>query len=423
MNRQDSLDSGWLQEAGQELEQLDHDTNQPRPPRPAQGPDRNKRKPDERPAAPPADAAQDDDVINPGQDDAPPPKPPETPAQPERPMKAPELRKAYEETKSKLAERDQTVTRLEARVRELEQAGPKDTEQTTQRMKAIEDRNKKLEDFIRLKHYEQSEEYAQKYRKPYEEAWERCLNDISQLEVEVSDGKGGYEVRKATDADITYLAQLPLGELIKQSNAMFGDAADVIREHVKRINDTYRNQTEALQQAQQRSVELGKNAQVQDQQQAQVRQKLWLDNNNELSTKFPAYFAPIQGDTNGNKLLDAGFAFADLLFSNSLPPEKIALLPPKYRQELETKGRLSPESKVRVDAIIRNKAANHDRLVRQLKSVRAELAQAKKALGEYEESEPPADGSAPNRNSAASHGHWSEEYNAELDELSRKGPQ
>lgn len=423
-DRQDSTDSPWLEEAGHELEELDRTTNQPRPPRPAQGP--AKPKPSAAPEKPKPEAqtqtAVDDDVINPGDEPPPPAKPSADPnAPPERPMKAPELRKAYEDSKKRITEElEPEVARLRSRVQELEKSGPKDTEQTTQKMKSLEERNKTLEDFVRLKHYEQSQEFQEKYKAHYEKAWEKCLRDISQLEVEVSDGKGGYITRKASDADITYLAALPLGELIKQTNAMFGDAADVVRGHVQEINRTWESQQKALDEAQKRSIELSQNAEKEQTEQQRVREKLWSDNNTELATKFPTFFAPVQGDESGNKLLNAGLAFTDLLFSHELTPDKLALLPERYRQEIQTKGKLSPELTVRAHAIIRNKAANHDRLARSLKSARAELEEVKKKLAEYEDSEPPAGGDSPNRG-AATGSHWQDEYNAEIDQLDRQG--
>lgn len=434
MDRQDSGESDWLREAGAELEDLDRQTNQPRPPRPAQGmPKRDQQKQADKPAADkPADQAtpQDDDVINPGDEPAQgahqdQPQAAADNGQPERPMKAPELRKAYEESKKRITEElEPKLKQYEARIKELETSGPKDTEQTQARVKHLETRNQQLEEFVRLKHYEQSQEYLDKYQKPYDQAWEKCLRDINMLEVETPDGKGGWTTRKANDGDITRLAQLAttnLGEYIKQSNAMFGDAADIVRKHVERINETYTSQTNALEEAQKRAVELSKTEETQTAEQMRVRQKLWETNNTDLSTKFPTYFAPIQGDESGNKLLNAGFAFTDLLFqTGTLTPDKLKLLPERYRVELETKGKLSPELTVRAHAIIRNKAANHDRLVRQLKSARAELEQVKKTLAEYEESEPGVGGSSPGR-SAPGGGNWQDEANAEIDELDRRG--
>lgn len=432
MDRQDATESDWLREAGAELEDLDRQTNQPRPPRPAQGmPKREQQKPAEKPEDKPTGETQpqDDDVINPGDE---PEQARQTEAQPGaetqqpgRPLKAPELRKAYEETKKRITEElEPKLKQYEARIKELETAGPKDTEETQARIKQIQARNQQLEEFVRLKHYEQSQEYLDKYQKPYEQAWAKCLRDINQLEVEVSDGRGGWVTRKANDGDITNLAQLAttnLGEYIKQSNAMFGDAADIVRKHVERINETYTSQTTALEEAQKRAVELSKNEQNQTVEQMRMKQKLWENNNTELATKFPTYFAPIKGDETGNKLLNAGLAFTDLLFqSGTLTPDKLALLPARYREEIQTKGQLSPELMVRAHAIIRNKAANHDRLARQLKNARAELEQVKKTLAEYESSEPPTDGSSPGRGPAGG-GDWMAEASAEIDELDRRG--
>jgi hypothetical protein len=426
--RDDSTQAAWMQDEAAELDRMSEDQNKPRPVRPAQGPIRKETppKPEEGKTDEPP-APEDDDVINPG-DEAPQvdpnaPKPTAEPqAEPERPLKAPELRKAYNEAQRVIKEEYQPkIATLEAKVKELESAGPKDTEETQQRFKQLQARAEMLENFVRLKHYEQSQEYLDKYQKPYEEAWDKCIRDISQLEVEVSDGKGGYITRRATDADISQLAQLPLGELFKQSNAMFGDAANLVQEHVREINRTWQAQTKALEEAKKRSMEVAQNSDKQHLEETRLRERLWVDHNTDLATKHAGYFAPIQGDEVGNKLLKAGLAFADLLFeSRNLTPEKVALLPKRYQEELKAKGKLSPELTVRAHAIIRNKAANHDRLARQLRAARAELAAAQQTIKEYEGSEPPLGGDEPGRDTGG--GHWSDDPNREIEELARKGP-
>ena len=89
--------------------------------------------------------------------------------------------------------------------------------------------------------------------------------------------------------------------------------------------------------------------------------------------RFPKMFAPVEGDTEGNELLAKGFAAADRLFA------------PTKDSAFKT-----PEERIQFHALLRNKIANHDRLALRLKTMQAELAEAKESLAAYEKSEPPA---------------------------------
>lgn len=402
----------WLDEAGEELQAMDTEGQKPRPVLKERAKPADKPKEEETPPGEETPPTGETEEVPGGE------QPPEAPAQPEKPIKAAELRKAYENSQRVIKEElTPKITKLEARIKELETSDPEKSGPIAEQVKSLKTRNEGLEARMRLIAYEHSEEYQEKYFKPYVEAWERCQADLAGLKVELPDGS----VRQATDIDVQRLAVLPLGELIRQSNAQFGDAADVVREHVREINRTNQAQTRALEEAKRNADNYAKTAQEQTVKQQETKAKLWQDVNTQLREKYPSFFAPVEGDSEGNKLLNSGLAMTNLLFqAGKMSADEIATLPGTFRRDLETKGRLSPENEVRLHALIRNKAANHDRLARQLKTMKAELAEAKKTLAQYEDSEPPGGGSGSTR--APSGGqHWETEPNAEIDQLDRQG--
>lgn len=398
---------GWLEEAGDELIALDEKENQVRPVKT----ERPKPKVDDDGTGELEETPKPGEQPKPGATET-------TPPEPERPLKAPELRKAYEESKKKIEqELTPKITKLEARIKELEAADPAQVGPMAEQIKSIKARNDDLERHIQLLDFSKSEKYQKEYFQPYVKAWDKCLADLAGLEVEMPNG----ETRKPTEADIQRLATLPLGELIKQSNAMFGDAGDVIRGHVREIVRLNEAQTEALANAAKNAEEFAKNNQTKTFEEQKQRHQLWKDVNDQLREKFPKFFAPIEGDVEGNKLLDQGFALTNIIFSTGkLTPEEIALLPNTFRRDIETKGQLSPENTVRLHALIRNKAANHDRLARRVKALQAQLAEKDKALAEYEDSEPPLGGGRVGKGTGVLES-WDADANAEIDELDRKG--
>ena len=105
----------------------------------------------------------------------------------------------------------------------------------------------------------------------------------------------------------------------------------------------------------------------------QQQHGLWTEYNKAITERFPEMFGPKEGDADGNALLEKGFQQADRLFA------------PAADAKPQT-----TEERIQFHALLRNKIANHDRLAKRLRTVQAELEEAKKALGEYEQSAPPA---------------------------------
>lgn len=127
-----------------------------------------------------------------------------------------------------------------------------DTDAVTKRLEAAEARRTELEDEIRHVNYSKSEEFAVKYQKPLEEAWTAATTTFSQLKVFEADGT---TQRQATPEDLTYLAQLPEGQLDDTAEALFGKSAPRALRHVEKVRELAAAQSKALSDARKAGAE------------------------------------------------------------------------------------------------------------------------------------------------------------------------
>lgn len=403
--------SDWMGDVGEELEQLADET--PKPAKTTRKPEKTSEKPPQTEGKPPGTEEEALETETP-----PAPEKPAEPAEDVTKMGARDLRKAYEGSQKKIREELQPkISKLEARVRELETSKPEENSALSEKYKSIERRNQELEAHMAFVDYEQSTDYQTKYFKPYVEAWERARSDLAELKVELPDGQS----RPATDEDIRMLAALPLGDRQVKANAMFGDLSSYVMQHVAEIKRLSDAQLKALGDAKKNALAASAEKKRQMTEAHQTKLKLWDQANKELVDKYPVRFAPIEGDTEGNKALAAGQALVQVLFApEDMTPAEVALLPKFARDEIAAKGGLSQQSTVRLHAIIKNKAAAYDRLSLRMKSLREELAEAKQALKEYEDSTPGGPGGG-SPSAGGSSGGMFDDADAEIDKLAREG--
>lgn len=409
----------WLDEAGAELEQIDEGNAPP--------PEKGAKPGKGRTAEPPPDERGTED----GQPDATDETPPgdkgkektedgQQPPVEKTPSNIKKLREGYEERGKKIREElEPELHRLRTRVKELEETPNTAPDKAqVEKYQALERRNQELEAEIRFVDYTKSQEYQEKYDKPYREQWERALADLEELTVE--DGAGN--TRPANKDDLLRLARMKLGDARKAANEMFGDSADDVMFHVREIRRLADAGHAAKEEARKQAEQHVQESQTKTKEQVAARNKMWTQSNSELAQRFPLMFAPVQGDEDGNTLLQKGFALADYIFRNGgISEAERKLLPQRFQADLEANnGRLSPENLVRLHALVRNKAANHDRVVRRLNLVKKELAEAKKALAEYEDSSPPTGGTrGPRGTGRITAGNYLDEANAEIDKMDK----
>ena len=400
-------ESEWLEEAGADLEAMD---------RGEAVPDRGAYVPPKKPEKKPDDDAPpvpDPKVVKKPDEK---PKPPEAAAPDDKNLKLPELRKAYDTSKKKVAELEPEVTRLRAQVAELEKRAPADVKPFEEKLTTAQKRIADQEALIQYLNYEKSQDFTDKYATPYREAWGKALTDLAEFEVELSDG----QTRKGTQHDLMRLAGMTLGEARKEANRMFGDSADDVMFHVREVRRLADAQDKALKDAQTNATKFADENKTRAAEQSRLREQNWQTNNQSLAEKYPKWFAPDPEDTEGNSLLKKGFAVADLLFApTTLDDAARQLLPKSFLTDLEAnKGRLSPGAETKLHAMIRNKAAGFDRLALRVKSLSKELEEANAKLSQYEESEPPTGGGAPAGGAAV--GDFLDDANAEIDKLDKR---
>lgn len=324
------------------------------------------------------------------------------PAGEKEPATVPEVRKAYETLKKRVKEdfepKIQQLQALQARVKELETTAPPEVKTLQERLASAEKRRDELEQEIHFVDYSKSKEFVEKYQQPYVEAWADARKDLAELSVENPDGT----VRPATDEDMINIARLPLGEARKLANELFGDSADDVMAHRRRIIDLAAAQSKALATAKTSAAERAKLKETEMRTSSERNTKVWNEANTALVAKYPKTFGKVEDDPEGNALLEKGFSLADRIFAQT--PENT----PK-----------TPEEAAHIGALIRHKIANHDRQVLWLKKATAKIKDLETRLAEYEKSDPNGglDGTGPDASEGKS---FLDEVNAEIDAAARK---
>jgi hypothetical protein len=327
--------------------------------------------------------------------------------EPVKPVKAAELRNAYEKSKATLKERDAEITRLQSELKAAKDAPREDLEKATltEKLTASEKRRQELENEVRFVNFKKSEEYTTKYEQPYQEAWNKAVSDITQLKVRIQNGTKedpntgetvpNYVSRVATPGDLLSLANLPLNEMDEKVEEAFGKSAPRVIRHIEKLRELADAQTAAEQKA---LKESGEKQQQTFEHRKQVK-KVWDDENKLWAEKYPRFFKPEDGDEEGNALLAKGYELADLAFSGN--------------------GKKTPEDMAKLHAEVRNKVAGFGRLALRLKRARLEIKELKGSLAEYEKSEPPT-GEGGRSRIKTTDGDLMGEAFAELDGLGKK---
>jgi hypothetical protein len=318
---------------------------------------------------------------------------PEAQAKTEQPKAADKQPEKKKTSPWKLVEEYKSKTKeLETRLADMEKKGvpPEKLKQYEDEIKRRDTRLEELEKEIRFVNYQKSEEFQQKYQKPYEEKWKQAMTDMSEVTVLGDDG-----AERAVEAkDILELVNLPLKEAKSLAEQKFGDFASDALQHRKDIRNLLDQQQKAIEAAKKEGVEFEKK-QTETQSAAfketsEVIRKTWAEANDQAvaDPKYGAYFKPVEGDEQGNQRLSKGFELADRAFSeNPLAPN----WSPEERKAI-----------VQRHAAVRNRCAAFGRLVYQNQQKEARIAELEKQLGKYNSAEPARGGSAPAKAGASS---------------------
>lgn len=317
------------------------------------------------------------------------------PVSPEvKPVKAADLRAAYDQSKQKVKEYEGKLAAAEAKIKEYESKPPADNKPLMEKLAALEKENNEFKEELKFTNYVKHPEFHEKYQKPYTQAWEKAVSEIGQLTVANEDGS----TRQATANDVLALANSPLATLDERAESMFGRSAARVVRHIERIRELAEAQEKAIADARNSSTEREKQQQIANEQRMAKIGNIIETTNKTLKEKYPRWFGHEETDPEGNQLFDKGMEYADQAFNGQ--------------------SALPEDERVRRITIIRNKAANHDRLASHLKNAKARIAELEATVAEYEKSEPTTGKASDATPAKPNFGR--DAYEAEIDALDRK---
>lgn len=243
-----------------------------------------------------------------------------------------------------------------------------------ERFTALQKRNEELEQHIRFVDYSKSQEFVEKYRKPYEEAWSRAVSGLKGLKVQFTDPNTQEVVaRDLTPQDIASLANMdPAAARLEIKNRFPEDAAEV-RGYVDKIRDMAYAQDQALE------AQKTKGGEWQTQQAEKMKaaheanSKLWAQFSKEAAEKHAA-LRPVEGDDERNMKLEKATAFVQKALSSKASDPNLT---EEQRAEV-----------IKQHVAVRNRAIAYSVLMHENKALKAQLAEKEAALKAFDESAP-----------------------------------
>ena len=254
---------------------------------------------------------------------------------------------------------------------------PEKLKEIETRAEAAERRAKELDDEMRYVNYSKSQEFAEKYQKPYEEAWTRWMGELGELTV---DDPASGSARALQPQDILELVNMPLQKAREQAESTFGSFANDVMSARKEIRGLFEAQNKALEDAKKMGGERdAQRTQQFQQQQAAVAKEInetWKASNEAAMAdeKVSKFFKPVEGDEEGNTRLKRGYEIADKAFSvNPLDPRLSA----DQRKEI-----------VNLHSAVRNRAAAFGRLTFQNAKLEATVKELQTELAKFKGAQP-----------------------------------
>jgi len=244
-----------------------------------------------------------------------------------------------------------------------------DTKALSERAERAEARLKELSEEIKFVNYAKSDEFVEKYQKPYESAWSRAVTDMKELTVTLEDGSS----RPADAKDLLLIANLPLGEARKQATAMFGDSAGDVMAHRQKVRELSDAQTRALDESRKTAGEREKQMNETRSRVSTETSSLWQQFKTEDEQKHD-FLREKEGDDEWNNKLDSSRTFVDTAFSTQAAD-------PSLTAEQRADA-------VKKHAAVRGRAIGYSMLKLENTRLKAEVAKAQKELGEYRNGEP-----------------------------------
>lgn len=299
-----------------------------------------------------------------------------------------DLRKAFR----KLHKEHDALKSETAQLRARSQAKP--DEALSGEVKKLRDQLSAAETELRYLDYTKSQEFKDKFEKPYQDAFSDAVEEVRELRVTNADGQS----RPATEADFQRILAADHQEVRELANGMFGEYANDVLALRRKLIDMNRNANREAKRYREGAAEREKARAVKQQEEREGLEKLWKSKVAEVGERYKQFFGEVDGDDEYNESLRDGYKRVDSANSPDLPLEE----------------------KVTRLAVVRHKAAAFGAQVLLNKRLQARVTELEEALKEYEKSIPAGGkGGADKRVEGEEVVKSADE---ELDELERKFP-
>lgn len=329
------------------------------------------------------------------QDNAPaktPEKPAEKAETPPEKMAPKQLRDAYAELKRKHAALEAEHTTLKTKA--TQPAEDPERKSLEERLTAREKRLQELETELKFSNYERTQEYQEKYWKPFESAY--ATGREKAASIKFTDEEGNVRQGKADDFD-TYMSITDENQAADFAEKTFGKLARLMEYHRQKVQEINGARTNAIEEFRKNGAAREKERQEQMSKMAKTAFETWKKAISEPVEKHPYLFKADAEDNKGTELLEKGFHFADRALSNGQPLK-------------EGDKPLGPQEILQARAVLRNKAAALDYQVYMRRKAEAQVKALEEELKAYQQSEP---GRADGAGKAPVEGGWE----AELESL------
>lgn len=315
------------------------------------------------------------------------PKPDPAPTGEDAPVKASELRVHYDKLKKEAVEREERHKREKADwEKQLTEARNGD-KTWTEKHSALQKQFDEAQSELRFTKYEASNEYKEKYQKPYVDAYSAGMKKTAALKVierwDDSDPTNKVKVqekRQGTPEDFDAIMSIADDDAAaERAVQLFGqNNAAMVLWHRENAMGKATVAREAIKEYREKGAAWDKDRT--EKQSAQQKQATEMVEKMQAhaADRFPQFFKPTEGDDKGNQLLESGNHLVKRIIAGGAP-----------LAEGETQW-TSEEFALNV-AAYRNKAGGFDRVAHQVTQLRKEVKELKGKLAAYEDSEPGAD--------------------------------
>lgn len=302
---------------------------------------------------------------------------PEKGADPKKPW---DLVKSYKGENSKLKLR---VAEMEKQLNDLKTNRPEDL---TPKYEAAQKRLSELENEIQFVNYAKSNEFTTKYQQPYEDAFIKAASDLRGLNVSFEQN-GEVQTRPIDVDDIAALASLPPEKARALIKSQFPEDHEEVKSHIKEIRRLAESRAKALEDAKKNGTERASQYDKHMRGIQEHAQQVWQKTAQENAQKFEFLKIKEGDDEHNTKLTEAAKFVDEALAQNPYDPRHT----PEQRADIIAR-----------QASIRDRSVAYSPLKLANKRLAAENAELKKALAEFQSSEPGAGGTKRKANDSPS---------------------